>query len=259
VKCPQLASHRQPVLPRCGSLWVWVATPACAPYQVRFARPMCNAWNHSFDCTCGWGGVGHAGRRSGWLTALVDGGSEWTSPRYETYTTPGASCPVCGASVYFYQSESGGRVFFDQLGPPWPKHPCTDTGTASPRPSRLPVAVGGAAWQSDGWTPFLDPVALSYSPLLYRLSGQAGAAHLTIYVRKAALPPSLDLRDLVGRSFIHARVNRDGSYLVSLLGPSLEPIELLAYTSEAQAGAVSLLPPKVGRSPSRVRSGGKRI
>jgi hypothetical protein len=29
--------------------------------------------------------------------------------------------------VYFYQSPYGGRVFFDELGPPWPKHPCTDT------------------------------------------------------------------------------------------------------------------------------------
>jgi hypothetical protein len=33
---------------------------------------------------------------------------------------------VCGASVYYYQNEHGSRVFFDELGPPWPKHPCTD-------------------------------------------------------------------------------------------------------------------------------------
>jgi hypothetical protein len=39
---------------------------------------------------------------------------------------PNAKCPVCGAPVYFYQNEFGSRVFFDELGPPWPKHPCTD-------------------------------------------------------------------------------------------------------------------------------------
>jgi hypothetical protein len=45
---------------------------------------------------------------------------------YPSYVNPNATCPVCGASVYFYQSPYGGRVFFDELGPPWPKHPCTD-------------------------------------------------------------------------------------------------------------------------------------
>ena len=28
--------------------------------------------------------------------------------------------------MYFYANEHGSRVFFDHLGPPWPKHPCTD-------------------------------------------------------------------------------------------------------------------------------------
>lgn len=27
---------------------------------------------------------------------------------------------------FFYQNEFGSRVYFDDLGPPWPKHPCTD-------------------------------------------------------------------------------------------------------------------------------------
>lgn len=35
-------------------------------------------------------------------------------------------CPVCGVSVYFYSNEFGSRVYFDEVGPPWPKHPCTD-------------------------------------------------------------------------------------------------------------------------------------
>lgn len=41
--------------------------------------------------------------------------------------TPNANCPVCGAEVFFYRNEHGSRVFFDELGPPWPKHPCTDS------------------------------------------------------------------------------------------------------------------------------------
>jgi len=44
---------------------------------------------------------------------------------------PNAKCPVCGAPVFFYQNEFGSRVFFDELGPPWPKHPCTDNAEHS--------------------------------------------------------------------------------------------------------------------------------
>lgn len=43
-----------------------------------------------------------------------------------SFTTPNATCPVCGALVFFYQNDFGSRVYFDDLGPPWPKHPCTD-------------------------------------------------------------------------------------------------------------------------------------
>jgi hypothetical protein len=42
------------------------------------------------------------------------------------YVNPNARCPSCGAPVFYYQNESGSRVFFDELGPPWLKHPCMD-------------------------------------------------------------------------------------------------------------------------------------
>jgi hypothetical protein len=93
----------------------------------------CNAWNHSADCQCGWGGDGHAGgaRRPGFQVSVVADGFVWRfdrKPSHESFVNPNAKCPVCGASVFFYQSPYGGRVFFDELGPPWPKHPCTDKG-----------------------------------------------------------------------------------------------------------------------------------
>lgn len=51
------------------------------------------------------------------------------------YVNPNARCPVCGAPVFFYTNASGSRVYFDDLGPPWPKHPCTDHPRYKPRPS----------------------------------------------------------------------------------------------------------------------------
>lgn len=61
-----------------------------------------------------------------------------TRRRAACYVKPNARCPVCGAAVFYYQNEHGSRVFFDELGPPWPKHPCTDSRTAmySPNLSR---------------------------------------------------------------------------------------------------------------------------
>lgn len=161
---------------------------------------MCNAWNHPPDCNCGWGGEGHFGGFGGY-----GGGGGYSSIRstfsgevfefpfvtYPSYVNPNARCPVCGAGVYFYQSPYGGRVFFDDLGPPWPKHPCTDNPVvqhhfssaesrarflvnATPKPSEphleaseriepavveTPASVKTpprfAAWVDAGWMPFV--------------------------------------------------------------------------------------------------------
>lgn len=116
----------------------------------------CNGWNHASDCQCGWGGDTSAYRTYSsevWRIAPPDG-LEWCfdrKPSFDTYTNPNARCPVCGEAVFFYQSPYGGRVFFDELGPPWPKHPCTDNSLSQrrdvpilpPVSSRArPVAVG---------------------------------------------------------------------------------------------------------------------
>lgn len=94
---------------------------------------MCNAWNHPPACACGWGGEGHLGRspgrseRSASAVTRVNPQALALSGRpFGTSDGPNAFCPVCGAAVYFYQSPAGGRVFFDDLGHPWPKHACTD-------------------------------------------------------------------------------------------------------------------------------------
>jgi hypothetical protein len=48
-------------------------------------------------------------------------------PYSSRWQKPNAQCPVCGAAVYFWSNAEGSRVYFDEMGPPWPKHPCTDT------------------------------------------------------------------------------------------------------------------------------------
>lgn len=59
----------------------------------------------------------------------------------EAFTDPNALCPVCGASVFYYQNKSGSRVFFDDLGWPWPKHPCTDNPVSQSSRIKRPRAT----------------------------------------------------------------------------------------------------------------------
>lgn len=148
---------------------------------------MCNAWNHSPDCMCGWGGDGHLGRRGqgGFITTRsVPYATTFhrlpPPPRYrtvESFTVPNATCPVCGCRVYFYQSPDGGRVFFDDLGPLWPKHPCTDNAVSAPRPSsssaRLRTSSAHLAWRREGWEPLIcrEIRALPSTPGWFRLTG----------------------------------------------------------------------------------------
>ena len=142
---------------------------------------MCNAHNHPPGCTCGWGGEGHAGRSYGTSYGWQD---SW-EPRYAsfnrhtgsfdtfaTFVNPSARCPVCREPVFFYQSPDGGRVFFDALGPPWPKHPCTDKVPSSHISWYRPLSFeewpsAGAAtpasaaraedcpWFQAGWVPLI--------------------------------------------------------------------------------------------------------
>lgn len=42
-------------------------------------------------------------------------------------------CPRCGGSVFFFQCDCESKVFFDELGPPWPIHDC-DSSWARSRP-----------------------------------------------------------------------------------------------------------------------------
>lgn len=64
--------------------------------------------------------------------ARSDSGVRFTHP---------TTCPICGAFIFFHTNGNGDVVFFDELGPPWPKHPClsSDVGrrTASKSPSLM--------------------------------------------------------------------------------------------------------------------------
>jgi hypothetical protein len=76
--------------------------------------------------------TGHTVNRDDWPGGFIERHEKafktWKVNRSSAsrYLTPNAKCPVCGKLVFYYQNDHGSKVFFDDLGPPWPKHPCTD-------------------------------------------------------------------------------------------------------------------------------------
>ena len=81
--------------------------------------------NHYSDCRCGWCFKGPGDPRFNLDTGLR--AIESPTQLRDSFLDQNAKCPVCGAKVYYFENSYGSRVFFDDVGAPWPKHPCTDT------------------------------------------------------------------------------------------------------------------------------------
>lgn len=97
---------------------------------------MCNSHNHRQPCNCGFGegrNSSFSSRKSYYIerTNFADKVLKSFPINEFSITVPNAICPVCGEKVFFYQNNYGSRVFFDVLGKPWTKHPCTDNAMYS--------------------------------------------------------------------------------------------------------------------------------
>lgn len=94
----------------------------------------CNAHNHDPDCECGWGGMGGESSRGG----LTSSRTSIHQPESGAESRAG-TCGYCLAAVYFHTNGHGDFVVFDELEPPWPKHPCYELG--SDASVQAPVAI----------------------------------------------------------------------------------------------------------------------
>lgn len=149
-------------------------------------------YNHYPWCTCGW--CVKYGGTSRTFTAAPSVPRAWrrAEARFDSYVNPNARCPVCGASVFFYQSPAGGRVFFDELGPPWPKHPCTDNGAQLRTSGSDGAAPRRPSWVGEGWVP-LAQVNLGAARgewTEFRAARAGSGPPLTGLVPHFATPPS---------------------------------------------------------------------
>jgi hypothetical protein len=178
------------------------------------------------------------------------------------YVDPNATCPICGDDVFFYQNEHGSRVYFDDLGPPWPKHPCTDN-PAPPRPGGHTASAGPQAPcpRGDGeierihaWieAAYVYPDSRfagrhghkpwSLAELLMRKKGVSGTFFVLRDLRKGAS------RKLFMRARPLPRVLREGALVavergqISFLDPSsLEPREISVVRFRSAAAFIDAM------------------
>lgn len=194
----------------------------------------CNGNNHSDSCTCGWGGAWHGNAPPlGSSTYSRSARIKIDEPRrarlkddeitfevhVEALTIPNASCPVCGDPVYFYKNDRGSRVFFDSLGPPWPKHPCTDHSGISRRGGYVEYE-GRYYWgrsvnsYDHGWEP--------YRFVRGRPNGMAVICDMRTEIEYVSNLPS-KVFDIIWRLFYLREVDKDITELSSYLLSSDSP------------------------------------
>ncbi len=212
---------------------------------------MCNAWNHPPSCMCGWGGEGHAGRRT---SSSSD--NHWVPPinlSYESFTNPNASCPVCGSPVFFYRSPEGGSVFFDELGPPWPKHPCTNNSSVPARLSRYQDIQPSRKidWRNKGWAPMELRFEFPVDKYFCRIHGIWKGSEIDLYVRKSALVKLGKKAEIQSRTLAHLHLLREGTYELSILDSFARPVDARVYGSLALAREFE--PPPLPRISKRKR------
>lgn len=210
----------------------------------------CNAWNHSLNCDCGWGGdTGFGWQNSPNVRATFP--KRAPPPIRISTTIPNARCPVCHDVVFFYASPFGGRVFFDELGPPWPKHPCTDNpkravGLRSASEMKR-TAPAKTQWERDGWVRLQNleistesgavyVTGDSVDPVAKHALGFLGDAEFTpddpVYCRRAPSGTGefeLSYLPINGRS-------RSGAPRTILVIPDASQISELERWHEAKAG-----------------------
>ena len=136
------------------------------------------------------------------------------------------NCPVCCKPVFFYQNSSGSRVFFNRLGWPWPKHPCTSGNLQ--KNSFVPSSISeiGPVFSRDGteyWPFKVDRFTGSkngcYEILMrHRLT----AVILRASIKKSEFPSTIFPYEILDADqiFVQGDFSRTSRLVLSYISPS---------------------------------------
>jgi hypothetical protein len=200
---------------------------------------VCNAKNHRWNCDCGFGGSGQSSEHV--RTSITP--DFFAVPRIpRRYTSPNARCPICSQSVFFFELENGGRVYFDEIGPPWPKHPCTDSASALNHASwadtlSQPQPQPQHDREYSEWILLTEISVKQVNDDLLLLSAKMNGASLFLYVRSDALGEKSSSRTFLSECFIQTRLAAE-RYDLALLTPDLRPMLIVGCRSLQDMGGI---------------------
>jgi hypothetical protein len=132
-------------------------------------------------------------------------------------------------------------VFFDELGPPWPKHPCTNNKSI---PGRLRIFSGSVIpreWQTAGWEPFFILGVVTAYKFVLEIKGVFEGQSVTIFVRKNA---HTAITQISKQSIAFLRKRNDGCFDLSLLTVSGVQITAPAFPTLIRAGETMVISSK---------------
>jgi hypothetical protein len=226
---------------------------------------MCNAHNHWNSCGCGFGGDtgGGGGRRALIGTSrfvsvyevlehpISAGWAKDSQGTVKSYVNHNAHCPVCGELVFFYRSPYDGRVYFDELGWPWPKHPCTDNGREPRRTTRDSVGASRPRVvpqrRLDGWQPLLS-ARVHTSADSQRVTGDLGDSFQELLIpvgEKIDAGSPVLLRPLASKpyvfemTFLHSTSLRVQERKSFAFDPKLTPVGVDIITAAASGDSAA--------------------
>lgn len=185
----------------------------------------CNAKNHRANCPCGFGGANQSAFADKTHEEAADLFSLPRVPRH--YTKQNERCSYCNAPVFFHRLSNGGRAYFDKIGAPWLKHPCTDTAS--------PTYFGAFGADDGGWPQLTQPSVDVLSDSVLRLSGKLKDQDCLIFVSKSTFKKSSSPSTFLSESYIQARLSPSGRFNLALLTPELKHMLLTGYVTEAEA------------------------
>ncbi|MCG8037104.1 MAG: hypothetical protein JAZ19_08700 [Candidatus Thiodiazotropha taylori] len=133
-------------------------------------------------------------------------------------------------------------MFFDELGPPWPKHPCTDNSSI---PKNIGYSTSSSVqkpskkygWEMNGWTPFIIRSVSRIDKISQKIKGILGEEEITLYT-KSILKHHGQVNIISAECISHARKAGGNKYKISLVTTSGNTMEITAFKllSEARKG-----------------------
>jgi hypothetical protein len=138
--------------------------------------------------------------------------------------------------VFYYCNEHGSSVFFDSLGPPWPKHPCTDSNLpplaidkiSSDQKAKFLSVAKSSGWQAVKLTDFSKISDKSYKLTLELSDGELRV----LYLPESSIKVRQGLELFSEETLCFIKLEANASYHVSMLSEQLTVVESIAYENE---------------------------